>query len=58
MGHERTFGARWPLPDLSPARRDMKRGPIAVPDHHRDMKREDPPADPSTPRFVTTEVEH
>jgi hypothetical protein len=47
MGLERTFGARWPVPDRGPAPRDMKRGPIAAPDHHRDTKRERPPADPS-----------
>ncbi len=35
MGRERTFGARWPVMDLGPAQRDMKRGPIAVPDPHR-----------------------
>jgi len=39
MGHERTFGARWPVADPGPTRRDMKRGPIAGPAGHRDMKR-------------------
>jgi hypothetical protein len=40
MGHERTFGARWPVADPSLSRRDKKRGPIAEPDRHRDTKRE------------------
>jgi uncharacterized protein with ACT and thioredoxin-like domain len=34
MGLERTFGARSPVIVLGPSARDMKRGPIAVPDHH------------------------
>jgi hypothetical protein len=38
MGRERTFGARWPVADPGLTQRDMKRGPIAGPDHHRDSK--------------------
>jgi hypothetical protein len=38
----------------------MKRRPNAVPDHHRDMKREDATADPSVPcsRVIITVAEH
>jgi hypothetical protein len=34
MGHERTFGARWPVADSGPTQRDVKRGPSGATDHH------------------------
>jgi hypothetical protein len=44
MGHERTFGARWPVTDPCLFERDMKRGPIAGPDLSRDSRRQGNPS--------------